>query len=976
MNTTSSIYTPGQSSAWRPSKVQSSLMDPNRSGKLKNFAMMKFNAGFIPAFFLPPQTNATVRRNGHTMPRQSRLYSRLPNDYGANDPESVRMAIDHAIHVAHYASCGKRVFSYCIEQSDKLRSYTFMNTVLRAGAPVLSSGELDPAFKDATANRPDYFGNAAKALIAGYTCSDLELDMYYSRGLPATLDRIVPYAIKGLFPFECTKDQRSGLTCLRKGLPYVTEWRAFDGPTVRKVSGINLINNFAVSKYGHKVLSSAIQYIFGTSDETYQFIKAMLINNIGFKYSSNQRSTRNIYQNVMSPRFPGSLTGDQQEDPGVSPWDYECFINRHLTSPEDGVYRSPTPGVYTSRSNNGVRYNSLAGFGRVYTHLAQPLLKYNNTGVLEYLGFIQLIRMYSQLPVRYKDTLTVQGLKDVFKGIKWYPNIHIYSKREYVMRMRLRLLYLQMYCETFNELPPEEIMDNMKLSVDSGWFKETKISLLDLILEERWDFHWRTQFGLIHLENDLDTGVGNTEFAANLIHVLLLLQFESSPRVISYLFNYLLYNVSLCDNRESLRKVTDVWTWLKTTPYWNSYARTRILERAKKITRYNVTENMDKVFAQSCWSSAASRNTARSFVIGNIERPDEVERAKKLVMEITKSYANATKTLEELRDRLDLVKQKLRVMPNYDYRVGDLVKTVRADGSIIDADEQKAMYEFIRDNGFEFLGDAPDEFADGNYIGAYAKKAMLLIDNLMPINALYLVARNAKDIMHLSMLTTMWSGFNHAKIESNSQLNGGIMPLAHHGVLRHHECNPLPVLDVLFKFNNGFKNLGMLDAIDGIPDSNTAYLPELFSNKLHTLIKIVMMLTEDNLAMTCNTAIREHLIQKYLGNIGFNASEVTAVLRRKVLKEDYSCITNLRAKQPHVDNTKVSVMSFALNNDLAMMQTRLIAVGLFGHMDAYRESVQKDEVAARTRLRTLALHPDLRDLLQYISDGQLMSDHD
>ena len=36
-------------------------------------------------------------------------------------------------------------------------------------------------------------------------------------------------------------------------------------------------------------------------------------------------------------------------------------------------------------------------------------------------------------------------------------------------------------------------------------------------------------------------------------------------------------------------------------------------------------------------------------------------------------------------------------------------------------------------------------------------------------------------------------------------------------------------------------------------------------------------------------------------------------------------------------------------------------------MDEYRESVNKDEVAARTRLRTLALHPGLRDLLQEIS---------
>ena len=103
------------------------------------------------------------------------------------------------------------------------------------------------------------------------------------------------------------------------------------------------------------------------------------------------------------------------------------------------------------------------------------------------------------------------------------------------------------------------------------------------------------------------------------------------------MFNYLLYNVSLCDNRESLRKVTDVWMWLKTTPYWNSYARTRILDRAKKITRYNVTANMDKVFLQSCWSSSVSRNTARSFVIGKVERVDEVGTSE--TVDITKSYA-------------------------------------------------------------------------------------------------------------------------------------------------------------------------------------------------------------------------------------------------------------------------------------------------------------------------------------------------
>lgn len=971
MNDTSSIYTPGRSLAWRPSKTQNSLMDPNREGKLKNFAMMKFNAGFIPAFFLPPRTNAILRRNGHTMPWLSRMYSRLPNDWGAMDPEPVRMAINHAMHAPHYASCVKRTSPY---SSDQRSAHAFVNTALKAGSPTLSNGEIDPAFEAATLGRPDYFGNAAKAVMAGYTSSDIELDMYYSRGLPTTLDRIVPYQIKGLFPFECTQDQRHGLTCTRKGLPYVTEWRAFDGPTVRKVSGINLINNFGVSKYGHKVLSSAIQYIFGASDETYAFIKAMLINNIGFKYFGTQRATKNIYQNVKSDRFQGDLTGDPQEDQGISPWDYECFINRHLTSPEQGVYRSPTPGVYTSRSNNGVRYNSLAGFGRVYTHLAQPLLKYNNTGVLEYLGFIQLIRMYSQFPFNYNDLASVKGLKEIFQGIKWYPNIHISSKREYVMRMRLRLVYLQMYCELFNELPPEEILENMKVSVDSGWYPETKIAMLDLILEERWDFQWRTLFGVLHLENNIDTGVGNTEFAANLIHVLLLLQFESNPRVISYLFNYLLYNVSLCDNRESLHKVTDVWMWLKTTPYWNSYARTRILDRAKKITRYNVTANMDKVFLQSCWSSSVSRNTARSFIIGKVERVDEVERAKKLVVDITKSYAQATKTLEELRDRLDCLKQKLRIMPDCDYRVTDTVNVVRADGSIIDANDQKAMYEFIRCSGFEFLGDAPDEVLDGNYIGAYAKKAMLLIYNLMPLNALYLVARNPKDIMHLSMMTTVWSGFNHAKIDLNAHLNGGVMPLAQKNKLRHNECNPLPVLDNLFKFNNGFKNLGMIDMIDGIPDSNTAFLPELFSNKLKTLSMVVTSLTEDNMYMTYNTAIREHLTQKYLDNVGFDASEVTAVIRRPVQKDDYSYITNLKSKQPYVENTKVPIMSFAINNDLAMMQTRLLAVGLFAHMDEYRESVNKDEVAARTRLRTLALHPGLRDLLQEISDEQLMRD--
>lgn len=974
MNDASDIYTPGKSLAWRPSKVQASLMNPNSEGRLRNFAMMKFNAGFIPAFFLPPQTNAILRKTGHVMPKLSRMYHRLPNDYGANDPESVRNAIDYAMHVSHYASCGKRITPYCIEQGNHLRAYSFVNTVLRAGAPVLSNGELDPTFKEATGRRPDYFGNATKAVISGYTSSDIELDMYYSRGLPATLDRIVPYTIKGLFPFECTSEQRKGLDCVRKGLPYVTEWRAFDAPTVRKVAGINLINNFVVSKYGHKVLSSAIQYIFGTSDETYKFIKAMLINNIGFKYNGNQRSTRNIFQNVGSARFPGSLTVGQQDDPGISPWDYECFINRHMVSPEDGVYRSPTPGVYTSLSNNGVRYNSLAGFGRVYTHLAQPLLQYNNTGVLEYLGFIQLVRMYSQLPVKYRDPLTVQGLKNVFNGIKWYPNIHIYSKREYIMRMRLRLLYLQMYCEIFNELPPEEILENMKVSVDSGWYQETKLSMLDLILEERWDFHWRTQFGLLHLENDIDTGVGNTEFAANLIHVLLLLQFESNPRVISYLFNYLLYNVSLCDNRESLRKVTDVWMWLKTTPYWNSYARARILDRAKKITRYDTKENLDKVFAQSCWSSSASRNTVKNFIMDEVDRVDEVERAKKLVVDITKSYAQATKTLEELRDRLEWLKQALKVMPNHDYRITDTVVVVKADGSTIDHKEQKYMYDFIRRNGFEFLGDAPEELSDGNYIGAYAKKAMLLINNLMPLNALYLVARNAKDIMHLSMLTTVWSGFNHAKIDTNSQLNGGIMPRAQRGIRRHPKCNPLPILDNLFRLNNGFKNLGMLQTVEGIPDSNTAFLPELFSTQLKNLTTIVTMLTEDNVAMTYNTAVREYLAQKYVGNIGFNPSEVTAALRRKVMKGDYSCITNLRAKQPHSDNTKISIMSFALSHDLATMQTRLLAIGLFGLMDEYRESVNKDEVAARTRLRNLALHPGLRDLIKYVSDSQLMRD--
>ena len=109
-------------------------------------------------------------------------------------------------------------------------------------------------------------------------------------------------------------------------------------------------------------------------------------------------------------------------------------------------------------------------------------------------------------------------------------------------------------------------------------------------------------------------------------------------------------------------------------------------------------------------------------------------------------------------------------MPDCDYRVTDTVNVVRADGSIIDANDQKAMYEFIRCSGFEFLGDAPDKYWMVIILVHMQRKAMLLIYNLMPLNALYLVARNPKDIMHLSMMTLCGVGLTTLRLTSMRNL--------------------------------------------------------------------------------------------------------------------------------------------------------------------------------------------------------------
>ena len=961
------VYKPGVSQAWQPNREVCSLVSPHTPQKYKNFALPKFNAGFFPAFFLPPKTGTVQTRNEFVMPAETVERRFIPNDFSMVDPESVRDAISAAVmRKSTYASSPK--------YKSSIRNYACVNEfayiVMKAGAPVNSSGEFDPEYQQMMDNNVFYIHEASSNIVTGYKSIDPALDVWYSRGLPATLDRIVPYQIKGLFPYENTKTRRVGLNCLRKGLPYTTEWRSFDAPTVFKCTGLNIINNLAASKNGHKVLSNAISYIFGDGDTTYRFIKSVLLNNIGFKPIATKVPHRNIYNSVMASRFHIKMN-NSIEDPGYDPWGYDCFASYNVdVTDRTSIYRAQTPGVYTSKTTSKVKYNCLAGLGRTHTHLAQPILRYNNTGVVEYLGFIQILRMFMRSgDVDYSRSHKIRSVKAMFGGMHWY-NTQAASVREYVMRMRLRLIFMQMYVEIVNELPPEEMLEAMKLKVSSKINTEIKLGLLNALLEERWDYHWRTQFGFIHLINKMDVGIGNTEFAANIIHVILLMHIEHNPRVLSYLFNYLLYNVTLCDNKESLCKVIDVWAWLRSTPYWNDYSRDRVLSRAKILTKFDSQDDPDTVFKASMWSDATSRALVKRYILSDTADKEDTSRAKRVVKEVSDTYAKALNTLEELVNRVKICKVKLQGILLNDYKINRSDQPVVND-VVISKEMQFGMYNALINAGFAFLGGKPNDLPeDLVIIGITAKRLMILMKSLMPLQALALVARNTNDLCDLSIVNSIWAGFNNPIIGDAFSFNSGTMPMTNKDGSRNQLMNPLPILEGNLKLSKGFKYLDAVDTVEGMLDAFNAR--ELVATKLAGLANVYSTLFEENICTTHATAVYMHLVRKILNGAMFDSHAVCKAMRQELNAETYKdYMSSVSAKQvsPFMYNKTLHYCNH--DRDVADMHTRLIAIGLFANADAYRNTVKRGEVNARTRLRALSgLYPQLRDLLQEISREQ------
>ena len=257
----------------------------------------------------------------------------------------------------------------------------------------------------------------------------------------------------------------------------------------------------------------------------------------------------------------------------------------------------------------------------------------------------------------------------------------------------------------------------------------------------------------------------------------------------------------------------------------------------------------------------------------------------------------------------------------------------------------------------------------GNYVGIIAKRVMLLLDSMMPYSAMMLMAKDAGEIMDLIMMTTIWTGFNNPAIDSNIVLNSGTMPMVKANGDRSDGHNPLPILELNLRITRGFKNLESIEAHTGLMDQYDNR--ELFATKLGRLSGVMSYLCDNNACRTKNTALLEYLTRKQLAKVSINDIDVQDKMSSPIDKKEYPCIISPNAKNPASGMINKPLSLYNQDTNIAIMQTRLLAIGLFANADTYRSSVSNEEATAKTRLRSMpGLHPQLRNLLYHVSREQ------